>query len=619
MSVSIYRLNFWVVITLITLLNIACSGSIKPTKPVAITVQPGVSAKELLHLASQRPSPERERLMLEASQVYFNEEKFSSARDLLLSMNSDSLIDKDFIIYTDLLSNIALQEGSHFLAQSALTKPRLEKLWVYMEPVTEITLRDKRAGVFNLLGEYQRSVNERIQLSALLNTDEDQVKNQTALWQSLTNMPMPELQTLGKTERSLVTRAWYQLAAIGKNNQTDLEQQLAQLQSWMSDWPAKNNLPADLQLLQSLIEKQPKKIALLLPQQGKLAEAGDAVRDGFFAAYYLAVNRGRQTPEVRQYDTSKDVLLAYQQAVTEGADLIIGPIEKEKVTELSLMPSLEVPVLSLNYTDTANNLTITNLYQFGLAVEDEARQAARQAFLDGHRQAMIIVPAQEWAERSSQAFATEWQILGGTIVNRSQFQVTGKISNTYAKTIKDALLIDESQTRSEQIQNFLGSKVEIAPRRRSDVDMIFLIATPDQARQIKPTFAFHYAGDIPVYATSHIYSGEPNIKADGDLNGIRFTTMPWTFDKAIPEKQQIGQYTKSAAVYGRLHALGVDVFRLYARLPQLEQGPQMRLFGTTGTLGMQPDRRIEREQIWVQFNKGRALPLPKMITDNRSH
>ena len=146
--------------------------------------------------------------------------------------------------------------------------------------------------------------------------------------------------------------------------------------------------------------------------QGKLAEAGEAVRDGFFAAYYEALSAGRHTPEVRQYDSSGDAIAAYQQAIADGADLVIGPIDKEKVTEISLMPSLEVPVLSLNYPDTPPAEPLKGFYQFGLAVEDEARQVARQAFLEGHRQAMVIIPTQEWSERSARAFRVAMTDIG---------------------------------------------------------------------------------------------------------------------------------------------------------------------------------------------------------------
>jgi outer membrane PBP1 activator LpoA protein len=283
-------------------------------------------------------------------------------------------------------------------------------------------------------------------------------------------------------------------------------------------------------------------------------------------------------------------------------------VEKEKVTELSLLPGLQVPLLTLNYPDSTP-LDSQGFYQFGLALEDEARQVARQAYSEGHRQAMVIIPEQEWSERSARAFSDEWEKLGGLVVNRSQF----KVGSNYSTLVKDALLIEDSKRRSAELQNLLGTKLESAPRSRSDVDMIFLIANAVQARQIKPTFAFHYAGHIPVYATSQVYSGEPNPKADRDLNGIRFNTMPWLFDTSSVEKRAVKQYTKSAAVYDRLQALGADAFRLYVRLPQLAQIEQMRIYGATGTLRMLPDGRIEREQIWARFRNGLVQALPMIV------
>ncbi len=604
--------------TLIVSLVSCSSNAPQPDKrkPIPAKTQPAkASAAKLLNLANQAQSPERESLMLEAAQAYIDARQYNRARDLLVDMNSDALPDLDYIKHTDLLSTVALHQGSNFLAHGILTKPRLEQQWSNMEPQTEVSLREKRAQVFALLGEAQNSVAERIQLSGLIDNKNQRQANQDVLWQNLMSIPFAELQQLSQDENGQAARGWYSLAAINKNNQIDLEQQREQLQVWLNYWqqhPAHDNLPNDLRLLQSLIEQQPQQIALLLPMQGKLAEAGEAVRDGFFAAYFQALKDGRSTPEVRQYDSSGDALAAYQQAVDDGADLVIGPIDKEKVTELSLMPSLEVPVLSLNYPDAPPAEPLKGFYQFGLAVEDEARQVARQAFLEGHRQAMVIIPSQEWSERSARAFADEWEKLGGIVVNRTQFQ-TG---TNYSGLIKDAMLIEQSQIRTREMQELLGIPLQSSPRSRSDVDMIFLIADPAQARQIKPTFAFHYAGKIPVYATSQVYSGQPNPKADRDLNGIRFNTMPWLFDATSSEKQAIAQHTKSAAVYGRLHALGADAFRLYARLPQLEQVPDMRIYGATGALHMLSDRRIEREQIWVRFRNGEAQPLPMVINEN---
>lgn len=611
-SFSYSFLSFLLALMLSALL-ISCGTS--PGKPKTSTDQTAqVSAKELLERARQAISPERETLILKAAERYLETGKPERARQLLVDMDSDRLTDEAYVKHTDLLASIALNEGSVILAHSILTKPRLEQQWQWMEPDMETSLREKRATSFEQMGDLEQSVSERIRISSLVTHKTQEEENLNRLWRALMSINLGRLEQLGTSASGDTERGWYSLAAIGKNNQLDLDQQQQLLQGWQSQWPhhpAQSHLPDDLRLLKSLIASQPKRIALLLPQQGKLAEAGQAIRDGFFAAYYQALTDGRQVPEIHQYDSTGDIIQAYQQAINDGAELVIGPVDKEKVTELSLMPSFQVPVLTLNYADSAP-ISTAGFYQFGLALEDEARQVARQAYSEGHRQAMIIIPEQEWSERSARAFSEEWEQLGGIIVNKSQF----KAGSNYSQLVKDALLIEQSKRRSAELQNLLGTKLESAPRSRSDVDMIFLIANPAQARQIKPTFAFHYAGSIPVYATSQVYSGEPNAKADGDLNGIRFNSMPWLFDTASAEKKAVKRYTNSAAVYDRLQALGADAFRLYARLPQLAQIGQMRIYGATGTLRMLPDGRIEREQLWAKFRNGLAQPLPIIATSN---
>src|SRR5690554_7108230 len=81
------------------------------------------------------------------------------------------------------------------------------------------------------------------------------------------------------------------------------------------------------------------------------------------------------------------------------------------------------------------------------------------------------------------------------------------------------------------MRRLLRQSTEFEPRRRQDADWLFLVALPQQARQIKPTLAFNFASDLPVYSTSHVYSGEPNPSKDRDLNGIVFCDTPWLLDR----------------------------------------------------------------------------------------
>lgn len=569
--------------------------------------------KERVDQARNSQSPEREGYLLEAAELLVDQQEFDWARNLLTSIDSRQLDTDGFLLHTELLGSVALNEGSYYLAERILTNPRLEQQWAELPPEREVALRELRAQLYQRTGEVTASVQERIQLDTVLTDAEATTANREQLWQTLMTLSFDELRQARDAAEQNQLRGWLELAAISKDGQANLERQQAQIDQWQARWPnhpAKGNLPYDLQLLRKLIEQQPRQVALLLPEQGTLARAADAVRDGFLAAYYRSGREQSQRPQIRQYDTSAsdDILELYEQAMAEGADLVIGPLDKDKVRQLHQEALLPIPVLTLNYVDSALDEerpeAPEGLYQFGLAAEDEARQIARRAHQEGHRNAMILSPDRNWSERSAQAFTREWQALEGEVLIDSQFSGAGDYSNI----IQQALLIDQSQARRQQLTRLLGSALEFEPRRRQDLDMIFLMADPEQGRQIRPTLAFHYAGDLPVYATSHIYTGERDTKSNRDLNGVRFNTLPWLLNGEFEEKATLDEHTREPAIYSRLHALGVDAYLLYPRLPQLEQITDARLYGATGALRMRAGRRIERELVWAQFQGGEAQP-----------
>src|SRR5690606_28114687 len=116
----------------------------------------------------------------------------------------------------------------------------------------------------------------------------------------------------------------------------------------------------------------------------------------------------------------------------------------------------------------------------------------------------ILAPASNWGDRSVSSFGDAWTELGGELIHHYRYTP----QEQYSQLIKQALNIAESEQRASGIRRIIGRNIEFEPRRRQDIDVIFLVAHQTQPRQIKPTLAFHYAGNIPVYATSHIYNGE---------------------------------------------------------------------------------------------------------------
>lgn len=140
---------------------------------------------------------------------------------------------------------------------------------------------------------------------------------------------------------------------------------------------------------------------------------------------------------------------------------------------------------------------------------------------------------------------------------------------------------------------------------------MFLAATPQQAQQIKPTMVFQYAGDVPVYATSHLFTNSNDHAQYMDLNGVRFCETPWLLNAEDPLRQQVtAQWPQAAGSLGRLYAMGIDAYRLAPRLAQLKAMPDSRIDGLSGSLSLNPGRRVERQLPWAEFVDGKVQRLP---------
>lgn len=625
----------------IALSVVGCGGS-TPTKDRA-GAYTQIDVDAVLARAEMSQSPQKEILQLQAARQLNYDQQYTRARNLLNSLDPAVLDNGPFAEYALLFSEAALADDAYFVAQRVLTHPRLQQQWQSLPAASRITLHQRRAEVFMLLGQPYDSIIERIALDALLaagttpqpltdtpaaekslqlrQSDADNNPrhiNQDLLWQTLMSMSLTELEARSQQTHTLPSAqthelsGWYQLALLSKSNQFNLDKQLDVINRWVIDWPqhaASERLPKDLQLLQQLIAERPAQVAVLLPQQGRLGSAGNAVRDGFVAAYYQAMQQQHTLPRLKFYDTSKgNIIDLYHRAVAEGAEMVVGPLDKDQVAELGRLDRLPVPTLAVNYSEDEQE-PAQGLYQFGLSTEDEARQIAHRAWIEGHRYAMILTTDASWGQRSADAFREAWEAQGGTVINISQFSGQGD----YSSVIKRALHIDLSEQRHSRLRVLLNRPLEFEPRRRQDADMVFLAAQAGEARQIKPTLAFHYASDLEVYATSQIFSGVNAPQRDRDLNGIKFSTLPWFFDTRHPEKRNIMAAANPAPSFQRLYALGVDSYQLYPRLKLLEQSPYTRLYGVTGSLGMNSLRQIEREQTWAQMVDGSARPLPAVV------
>ena len=270
-----------------------------------------------------------------------------------------------------------------------------------------------------------------------------------------------------------------------------------------------------------------------------------------------------------------------------------------------------MPTLTLNYADDAAR-GVENLYQFGLSPEDEAEQVADYALVDGRYHALTLTPDTRLGERLRQAFSRRFEALGGRVVGGADYAAR---KNDYSVPIKRMLNLTSSYRRHDILQTVLGRKVEFIPRRRQDVDMIFIVGNPRQARLIKPQLKFHHAKDLPVYATSSVSSGTPDPDADRDLNGLLFVDTPWSLqNESNSDYQQVAKrWPKSVKRYGRFFALGIDAYRMIPSLRRLLINPGEKIPMNTGVITVDRNGRIHRELLLATFEKGLARVVKQAV------
>lgn len=356
----------------------------------------------------------------------------------------------------------------------------------------------------------------------------------------------------------------------------------------------------------------PERIALLLPLNGPYGDSSKAIRNGFLAAYYQSLAEDPTPPTIRIVDTSSgDIVGLYKQAVAEGAKIIVGPLSKDEGSKLVQAGQLAVPTIFLNTLPGAP--AVDHLYQLSLSPEDEIKQVADKAWQDGKKNVAVIIPASSWGQRISQVFLTEWQKLGGKTVGAMYYNTPEQLSSQVAQLLH----VDESEKRAKSLQHLLQqTKMRTIPYRRQDVDAIILVANPEFARELRPLLSFYYAGKIPVYATSHIYSGTVNTQLDQDLEGVMFCDIPWEIDAEglSPSLQAVLKsiqttWAQASKTQPQFFALGVDGYRLARQLAGGNLAAETA--GAIGHLTLQDNRVWYRELPWAKMVQGQPQLLPE--------
>lgn len=562
---------------------------------------------KLLQQASKRSGQQAVGLYLAAADLAWQQQQTLRAREILDAIDFSEATPAQFIFAKTLEAELAVFRKQAQSALSALEHPsftHLSEMPIEQQVRTQLV----RAQALQDSGKPRAAARERIFIAPLLDGQTAFTNHQT-IWELLSALPRTQLQDTGEADLD----GWLALVRITKTA-SSLAQQQDNIRLWIlqnPQHPAAKQLPESLKQLQQLQIKEIQTLALLLPSQDRNQNVVTALRNGFFAAHYLAKSSGGHTPDIRVYDSSKiDSLDSfYRQAAADGVELVVGPWEKPLVQQLASRANLPITTLALNYADN-HQQGPAQLYQYGLAAEDEARVAADRAWADGRRRAAALVPQGAWGDRVLAAFTQHWKSLGGEVIATQKIGRPAELAGQIAELFQ----LRESEQRAKQLQATLGSSVDAQPARRQDIDFLFLAASPQQARQIKPTLAFQYAGDVPIYATSAVNPGAGS--ASPELNDLQLSEMPWFIDQNHSSRQYIVHHWPQAlGAMGRFYAMGADAYQLASQLQQLSALANGSVSGLTGTLKLNSGQRVERTLYWTQFVNGQLEQLQEAHFD----
>jgi len=321
-----------------------------------------------------------------------------------------------------------------------------------------------------------------------------------------------------------------------------------------------------------------RQIAVLLPFKGKYQHISNQIRNGLLKAYMVS----NQSIKLKFYDSSdvELVLQQYQIAKQEGADLVIGPLTRAAIEQLSGQNITDI--LALNSSEDHA------FKSFNFRSQTEGLQITQQLQKNDFKRIGILSSENKRDMSTAQTLMSHW------LANEDNQAILRPYSLkklNLRKELGGLINEEQSQTRYNNLRWLLGSKLEFFPRTRKDLQAIVLVGNEKQVSVFHPQFEF-FQLELPVYATSNLTPKNiQDIQANKDLGNVVFPTIPAVF---TPH-----------ALNTPLEAFGWDSFMLASQLDKL--APNLCFTqGQSGILYLD-GQEVDKKLVWAQYTKDGQL------------
>ncbi|WP_337013528.1 penicillin-binding protein activator [Pantoea sp. AS142] len=503
----------------------------------------------------------------------------------------------------------------------------------------------------------------------------DHQGNIDATWQTLTQMSPQDVSNLVINADENVLQGWLDLLAVWRANAQDAEMLKSGIKDWQTRYPqnpAAKTLPTQLSQMQNYTKASTSIIALLLPLNGQAQVFANAIQKGFndakngvstpvaqpaaaqpasadaTAGTQPAAAAGSSTDpisapqqqpaeatpqpqaqpaaaqptsnaQIKVYDTSSQPIeQVMQQAQQDGATIVVGPLLKNNVEEVANSQT-PLNVLALNEPEKIQNHP--NICYFALSPEDEARDAAHHIWEQGKRQPLLLVPRSGLGDRVINAFAQEWQTLGGSTVMQQRFGSTSELKqgiNSGAGISLSGTPVNAAPAEPQGV-SIAGLTIPapqqstpdvVSPSSGGGVDAVYIVSTQDELQLIKPMITMRTGSrsNLSLYASSRSAQAGAGPDFRLEMDGLQFSDIPLLSGSNPGLMQQTSKSFNNDYSLVRLYAMGMDAWTLANHFNQMRQSPGFTLDGNTGKLSADADCVINRKLTWNQYRRGEIAP-----------
>lgn len=413
------------------------------------------------------------------------------------------------------------------------------------------------------------------------------------VWQAIQSLNPQVLFNLETNETDIF--AWAELVNLRQSSGFSQITARLNLHTFYAGSPPTERLLS--QVLTSLpTQSHPQTIAVLLPETGKYQPVGRFIKKGIIKRYFYDQQSQHPFPPVRlKFYDSSDVTLAlslYQQAKQDGAEVIIGPVQKEAIRALS---EIEDPnLITLNTIEVPTAFAQYNLRQ-NQPLSDLILGLQSQNFTT------LALIGSDQAEQKSLADQLQSAWLSSPQHHLVRFHYAEKNFN-YRAALGQLVNEVDSQERKNTLRWIVGKPIQYFPRVRQDLDAIVMLDKPSRVAVFNPQLEF-YQLKLPVFATQNLRSSKlVQTQAQPDLADITLLNPPYAYHPQGLKNQ--------------FEAFGWDSFLLAMHLPQLRQGACLKAT-KNGILSLE-NNRVKQQLVWTQYQKnGRLRPyqLPSVQLD----